>query len=201
MNVLLYVPPYGVGVNKQDILNYDTMNNLNAAYGYWVRRLANRNNIYFAIPGGIFLPEKYQTIPISEIMKSHLRNWMVPENIIFYENKSVDSWENVNFMNIKLGRSFLGGLQYFDKILIFSHKCHYRHYRIMRSYGVKKSKIEFLTVDYNFVKKDGSKDKKRYLKEFLANIISIIDPKGSWFPILLYERKKRKRKEGKLLTY
>ncbi|MCF7906585.1 YdcF family protein [Patescibacteria group bacterium] len=201
MNILLYIPSYGIGEKGKDILNFDTLGNLESAYKYWSSELVSNNSIYFAVVGGIFLPEKYQTIPISDIMMRQLINWNIPKNMIFKETKSVDSWENVKFINIELKKHFPDGLKYFDKIIIFSHKCHFRHYRIIRSYGVKKSNLEFLPSNYDFVKVGGSKDKKRYFKEFLANIISIFDPKGSWFPILLSERKKRKRKEGKSLTY
>jgi len=134
-------------------------------------------------------------------MEKCLISWLIPKNKIFYEYKSVDSWENVKFIDLELKKYFPLGLKHFDKIIIFSHKCHFRHYRIIRSYGVKKNNLEFIPVNYNFLKKNGSKDIKRYIKEFISNCISIIDPKGCWFPILLHERKNRRKGKGKLLIY
>ncbi|MCF7795817.1 YdcF family protein [Patescibacteria group bacterium] len=202
MNILLYVPSYGIGEEEKDVLNFDSVENLVSSYYFWARRLcSSKYNIYFAVVGGIFLSEEYQTIPISDIMVDCLLDWRIPRDKIFSENKSVDSWENIKFINIEIKKHFPEGLNYFDQIVIFSHKSHFRHYRIMRSYGVSKEKLCFSYVNYDFLKKDGSKDRKRYVKEFFANCISIFDPKGCWFPILLYERKKRRERRGILLTY
>jgi uncharacterized SAM-binding protein YcdF (DUF218 family) len=202
LKILIYIPSYGVGSDGQNVLNFDTMGNLEKAYKFWSSKflISTKTSVYFAVVGGIFLPEEYQTIPISTTMMNQLIAWKIPPEKIFSEEKSVDSWENVKFINYKIKKTFPNGLKDFDKIYIVSHKCHIRHKIIMRSYGIKKCKIEMVNTDYDFLKADEKKDLMRYIKEFISNCISIVDPKGCWFPILLHERKKRRRGDGKL-TY
>jgi uncharacterized SAM-binding protein YcdF (DUF218 family) len=126
-------------------------------------------------------------------MMRQLIDWKIRPEKIFNEGISVDSWENIKYLNEEIKKTFSDGLNYFDKIFVVSHKCHFRHYIIMQSYGIKKSKIEMINANYTFLKANGKKDVMRYIKEFISNCISFIDPRGCWFPILLLERKKRRK--------
>ncbi len=192
---IIFVPSCGIGfeivdgkrVIKQDSLTTtDTKIRCDAGAEFF-KKIEGEVNI--VCTGGIFLPPFLQTKPASSLMKEYLISVHgIPPEKIWTEEKSLDSWENVEMTRRTLQER---GIKEIEEIEIFvvSHWPHaLRLKRLFRYQGFHKVKSLGLHYPVGW---------RMWVLELLNNILTLIDPTGKskW---VKKERERRRTRDYSL---
>lgn len=170
---------------------------------------------YIITCGGIFQPPDVQTIPIATLMVTAIKNILVflndvedkefgktydyPKEILS-ETKSLDTYQNVEFMDMKFREL---EIEKDDEIIICADKFHYIRTKILfENIGYTNIKYsQFSQNDYECFIELSFKEK---IKEIILICMAIYDPTGkTYWPIKqIMERERQKRKTGQVyLSY
>ena len=164
---------------KKNSLSPDTQTRCNRAITLY-RELGPLN--FILTSGGLFMPPTLQDRAAAALMKDYLTFYKIPADNIFTEEKSLDSWQNVEFMVQVLASHNFDISQV--ELIIVSHWLHtIRLQRLCRYYGNFK-KVSRCPLYYPPIGKRG------VLKELLLILLTLIDPAGKSF-IVKRERRRR----------
>ncbi len=120
----------GETVVKKDVLSDTSIQRLEKGLGVWHGGGYSR----IVVTGGIFLPRTIQTRPIAYIMRDWLLDHGIPRDVILVEEFSVDTYENIRFVDALLLKEY--GSMPKGIITLVSHTMHVkRAYMSARELG------------------------------------------------------------------
>lgn len=135
-------------------------------------------------PGGVFLPKKFQSIPIGKIMTNYLRKNGINNNRIITEENSLTTKSMVQNISKILFQNRINSSNY--QIVSVAHILHnLRIALLLKSYGFNKAKM--LNLFYSLPFKD-------LLHDILAYFLVMFDKKGKSLIYVNEEETRRMRK-------
>lgn len=169
------------GVCFRNRIDNSTIKNCDSA----IEIYKERNCEFIAVVGGIFNNDNIQTKPIADLMTDYILR--IEKNIkIISENKSLDTWENIIFLNNIFSEKSISKK---NKIFICADKLHaIRVYILLKYYGftpvIIKSKIKL--------------DFKTIVKEIILIAMTLLDKTGekNIFIKNILKKEREKRKNG-----
>lgn len=178
-------------VEKQDKLSARTIARLEKA----IQIHEKNEHVFFVVSGGIFNHPLVQTKSAGELMKEWLIAKGISQDFILVEDKSLDTYENVERSMALIGtKIFLQHLPFYYKDIVYVTPCKGKVVVVSDHWHLKRLKrlMRNVVIPVVFEESGYKLGFLRIVKELVFLVITHLDPEGEGY-LNCFNREKRRQ--------